>query len=144
MASVALGRADLALFSEPGTTRVVIPTLYAMAQRRGRARAFVQFEGDDYPTAFHGTSRTRAFDLTCRFASDEHAEMLALLDLVDETAPGSPDPRLLLRTHIGLAAGLNPSVAVELTSEVTESPLGAGVFDVVFSVQVVQHSFEVA
>lgn len=143
MASVDLGRADLALFSDPGSTRVIIPTLLAMSQRRSRAKAFVTFEGDEYPTAFHGTARSRAFDLTCRFSSEEHATMLALIDLVDEVSPSAGDTRLLLRTHIGLAPGLNPSVAVELTSEVTEAPLGAGNVDVSFSVQVVQFSFAV-
>lgn len=143
MASVELGRADLALFSDPGSSRVVIPTLLAMSQRRSRARAFVTFEGDEYPTTFHGTSRSRTFDLTCRYSSTQHDQMLALINLVDEVSPAAGDTRLLLRTHIGLASGLNPSVAVEVTSDITEAPIGAGNIDLTFSVQVVAHTFEV-
>lgn len=142
MASVVLGKADIALFADP-TVRVVIPTLMAMTQRRSRARTLVTFAGDQYPTAFHGTSRSRAFDLTCRFGEHQQQTMLALLQLLDETAPSSGDTRLLLRTHVALTAGLNPAVAVELTSDITETPLGAGAFDVLFSVQVVEHTFAV-
>lgn len=140
MASIVLSRADLALFSSPGTTRVVIPTLTSMSQRRSRAKAFVTFEGDEFPTVFHGTTRSREFDWTCFYSYEEHAEMLSLINLVDEIAPAASDTRLLLRSHIGLAAGLNPSVAVELMSEVVEEPLGAGNFNIRFSVRVVNHN----
>lgn len=143
MAVVTLDRADLALFSDPASTRVVIPRLTGMPQRRGRAGTTVRFEGDTDPTAFRGEGRTRTYDLTCRYAPDEHEQMAVLLELIDEVAPAAVDHRLLLRTHVGLVARLDPAVAVEVF-DVNVTPGGAGLFDVQFTAQVVQHTFAVA
>lgn len=144
MSTVDLGRADLALFSDPVATRVVIPALTAIPARRSRAGTLVQFEGDKFPTGFRGTARSWTFDLTCRFTADQHAELLALLTLIDETAPDSPDSRLLLRTHLGLAPGLNSTVAVQVF-DVAPTPAadGPGVFDVQFTATVVNHTLAV-
>lgn len=143
MASVVLGQADIALFADPGPTRVVIPYLTSMPRTRGRDKVFVRYLGDDYPTATRGKGRSGTFALSCRFGVHEHTDLLALLTLLDETAPSAPDSRLLLRTHIGLAAGLDAAVGVEVEGDITETPLGAGAVDVTFTVRIVQHSFEV-
>lgn len=141
MASVVLGRAVLALFADPATA-VVIPSLMAAPYALGRDRTSVRFAGDEYPTGFRGEGRQFTFTLTCRYSRKQHAELLALQQLIDVQAAALPDPRLLLRTHFGLAAGLDVAVAVELTGPLQVTP-GAAVTDVTFPVEVVQHSFAV-
>jgi hypothetical protein len=139
MVAVDLGRAEVALFSDP-SMRVAIPHLVAMPRRRTTFGTTVLFAGDTYPTPFRGEGRTQTFDLTCRYGRDDHPDMLALLTLLDVTAPGSPDSRLLLRTHIGLVPGLDVAVGV-VVFDVAETPAGAGVVDVTFTATVVEHSF---
>lgn len=141
MASVVLGRAVLALFADPATA-VVIPSLMAAPYTLGRDRTSVRFAGDEYPTGFRGEGRSRTYTLTCRYPRARYDELLALLHLVDVLAPASPDPRMFLRTHFGLAVGLDVAVAVEPTGPLQVTP-GAAVTDVTFPVEVVQHSFAV-
>ncbi len=142
MAATDHGRAILSLFADP-SIQVSIPHLMAMPSTASRAKSFVRFAGDAYPTAFHGEGREGTFSLSCRYGPDEAADLLALIVLLDETAPNHPDTRLLLRTHIGLAPGLDVSVAVDVEGAVNRTPLpeGVGVVDVSFVVRIVAHSF---
>lgn len=142
MASVQLSRAELSLLSDPAGTRVVIPSLVSMPISRGRDRVAVRFLGDAHPTGFHGEGRDHTYALSCRYARAQHAELLALIELLDEIAPAATDPRLLLRTHWSLAAGLDVAVAVELTGSLSVTP-DAPAVDVSFTVQVVEHTFAV-
>lgn len=142
MASVTLGRAELSLFADPASTRVVIPSLMAAPYTLGRDRTSVRFMGDEFPTGFHGEGRSHTYTLTSRYPRARHDELLALQHLVDVLAPSSPDPRLFLRTHFALAAGLDVAVAIELTGPMQVLP-GASVTDVTIPVEVVQHTFEV-
>lgn len=146
MAAVQLGNAHIGLFGDTAV-QVVIPHLMAMPSTAGRNKAFILFDGDDYPTAFRGQGRSGTFSLSCRYGPDEAADLLALVDLIDVTAPSMPDARLLLRTHIGLAAGLDVAVAVEVEGDLTRTPVpeGApGTVDVSFTVRIVEHTFAVA
>lgn len=140
MASVQLGRAELSLWSDPGASRVVIPSLMSMPISRGRDRTAVRFLGDDFPTGFHSEGRDHTYALSCRYPRAMHAELLALVDLLDEVAPAAVDKRLLLRTHWSLAAGLDVAVAVELTGPLSVTP-DAPAVEVSFTVQVVEHTF---
>ena len=142
MAQVQLGQADIALLSNPGATRVLIPHLVSAPRRRSRVGTTVLFAGDDYPTPFRGTGRAMTLDLTARFGPTEHETMLDLVELLDVVAAEAPDSRLLLRTHYALAAGLDLAVAV-VVFDVVDTPLGAGAFDVSFTATVVEHTFAV-
>lgn len=137
MTAVVLGKADIALWSDPGATRVVIPHLGGAARNLGTSGAVVQFEGDDYPTPFRGTSRSATYDLTCRYGAHEHDQLLALVRLLDEVAPAAPDSRLMLRTHVGQVAGLDPVVAVVVFA-VPPVPARGLVVDLQFQATVVQ------
>lgn len=139
MASVQLGRADLGLLSDLAGTRLVIPSLMSMAPSRSRDRTLVRFFGDEFPTGFHGEGRAHVYPLTCRYPRRDHAGVLALRYLLDEIAPAAPDSRLLLRTHAGLAPGLDVAVAVQVEGAVVET-WSASHVDVAFTVQVVQWS----
>lgn len=139
MTQVVLGRADLALLSDLAGSRVVIPRLTAMPVTRGRERMFVRFVGDEYPTAFRGEGRQSSYALTCRYARKRHAELLALRTFLHTTVPAAMDPRMLLRTHYALVAGLDEAVAVEVDGPVTET-ISAAMVDVTFTVQVVQYT----
>lgn len=135
MARVDLVNATIALWSDLVGTQVTIPHLMTAPRTVGTAGALVQFEGDEFPTAFRGTSRSLSVVLTARYGPDEQGDLLALLRLIDEVAPAAVDSRLLLRTH-GLGPGLNLSRAVEVF-EVTVTP-GEIVTDVTFTATVVQ------
>jgi hypothetical protein len=153
MARVKLGRADLALWDDPDV-HVVIPVLYAATRERQRAGVLVQFEGDEYPTAFRGASRTGSLQLTCRYPAAAAADRLRLVQLLDELAPERYDSRLLLRLHFGLPepvpADLRPfaagtsAVAVQVFG-LTETPVDSAevAIDVSFTAQIVQHSFDI-
>ncbi len=140
MARLDRGRADLALLRDPNGTRVVIPSLFAMATPWRQEKVFVRFDGDTFPTAFHGEGQETTFPLGCLYPRARHADLAALLHLLQVLAPASPDPRLLLRTHAGLAPGLNPAVAVEVDGDVTPVWTAPAV-TVQFTVRVVEHSF---
>lgn len=142
MAKVDLGRAELALFSNPASTLVVIPSLSALTVTDGRDRVALRYLGDTFPTGHHGEGRDHRYALTCRYPRKNHDGLLALQRLLDEVAPAAADKRLLLRTHVGLAVGLDVAVAVEVDGLVTRA-WAAAVVDVSFTVQVVQHSLEV-
>jgi hypothetical protein len=143
VALVNLGHADIALFSDP-MVRVQIPYLTAAPRKISRAGTFVTFEGDAYPTAFRGTAREQSFDMAARFGPADQVSLVALIELIDETAPNSADSRLLLRTHVGSTAGIDPVVAVQVF-ELTVTPVadGPGVFDVNFTATVVAFDFAV-
>ena len=142
VASTDLGKAELALWSDPVGTRIVIPHLVAMPITRLRDRVAVRFLGDQFPTGFHSEGRDHNYALSSIYGRDEHAELLDLTDLLDEIAPAAVDRRLLLRTHWSLAPGLDVAVAVEVTGPLTVTPDSPAVA-VTFTVQVVQHTFVV-
>lgn len=131
MTAVSLGKADLALLSDAANQRVVIPHLTAASPQRTYAGTTVRFAGDAYPTAFRGEGRTRSWALTARFSRDEHATLLALLDLI-ELAANSADSRLLLRTHYGQVAGLDDATAVVVFDVQPQPQIGIHV-DVTFT-----------
>lgn len=141
MASVILTRSDLALFSDPGNTRVVIPHLIAAPRTRNREQATVRFEGDEYDTVFRGQGRSRTYDLTCRYGQLEHGEMAQLVELLED-AHDAPDGRLQLRTHFFDVPGLQPYEVVTV-GQFTEQHLGAKAWDVKFSATTVQHTIAV-
>ena len=142
MTSLTLGKADLSLWSDPASTLVQIPHLGGAARMLRTAGTTVQFEGDDFPTPFRGTSRHVTYNLTARYGGFEHDQAAALLELLDEIAPAAPDSRLLLRTHAGQVAGLDPAVAV-VVFEVATTPAVGFILDVTFTATVVQSTVEV-
>lgn len=111
MATVVLRGADLALLSDPVNVRVTLPHLIAAPRAIRYAGTLVTFAGDTLPTAFRGTSQSRSWQMTCVFGHAEHAQLRALVDLLDRAAVAA-DSRLLLRTHIGAVGGLDPLSAV--------------------------------
>lgn len=140
MARTTQGRADIALLSDPGATKVVIPFLSALSTPFGRDTTFVRFAGDTYPTAWHGEGRSAYFPLTCLFPRARHDQLDALLRLLRDVAPAAPDPRLLLRTHAGLVPGLNAASVVEVDGEVTPN-WSAAMVTVAFTVRVVEYDW---
>ena len=144
MASVLLVKPDIALFADPGPSRVVVPHLVAAPRTRRREKVPVRFEGFDAPVSFRGEARTRSYTLTCRYVHDEHAQMKALIDLL-ESAEDAPDDRLQLRTSFfatSTFAGLD-LYEVVVAGDVTETHLGGRAWDVSFVVNTVDYTLEV-
>lgn len=140
MVALDLGRADVALLADPDGTRVVIPNLVSLSTPWRDDKTFVRFAGDLHDTAWRGEGRTEWFPLSAQFARAKHDRCEALLDLLKHIAPAAPDSRLLLRTHAGLAPGLNAAAAVEVDGDVT--PVWQPSMIVVsFTLRVVEHSF---
>jgi hypothetical protein len=119
MTTVALVKADLALFSDL-TQRVQIPRLTASSTVRKYAGTTAQFAGDTFPTPFRGTTRAKTWQFTARYMAADQSLMLALINLV-EVAANAPDSRLLLRTNYGQASGLDEATAV-VVLEVDPAP----------------------
>lgn len=138
MAVVDLGRAFIGLLSGQAGSQVQIPRLQSQSISSSQDRAFVRFAGDKFPTAFQGEGREMTFALTCLYPRDEHAELAELLLLLEHIAPDSPDPRLILRTHAGLASGLNHSLAVVIDGPIAQSWAYEAV-TVTFTARVVQY-----
>lgn len=141
MPSVILANADLALFSDPNGTRVVLPRVKAQARNRSFQQTVVQFEGDSQPTQFRGVARPRSYGMTARFLSAEHSTMNSLLALF-ESAFDAADGRLLLRTNAFLVTGLNPIEAI-VAADVAETPVGGQAWDVSWTAQTVKFSLAV-
>jgi hypothetical protein len=139
--AVVLGKADLALFSDPAGHRVSIPHLTAVTPTQSYAGTTVLFAGDTYPTPFRGPGRSKTWPLTARYARTEQDQLLALLDLI-ELAAASADSRLLLRTHYGQVAGLDDATAVVIFDVQPQPQIGLYV-DVQFTAQAVQFTLEV-
>jgi hypothetical protein len=138
MAGVLLERADIALWSDVETTRIVIDRLRVLVPTKRYEMALVRFEGDSAPTAFRGEGQSRSYQMTAMFLRDEHAEMAALVALFD-AAYESPDGLLMLRTHMGSVPDLNPVEAV-VVSEVSTAWAASGVGEVSFTAEAVQHT----
>lgn len=138
--TVVLERARIGLFSDP-STQIEIPHLTGFQATRGYDGTVVRFVGDDYPTGFRGEGKTRAYAMTARYLSAERAQMKSLLDMFD-LAHGSPDSRLLLRTHIGQIAGLDTAEAIQVF-QVQPAAQSGRFWDLNFTAQVVNHTFAV-
>ena len=111
MALIVLKGSDLSLLADPVPTRVPIPHLIAAPLAIRYDGTTVRFAGDELPTAFLGEGGGVERQLTCLYGGSEQNSLAALLGLL-ETAHRHPDPRLLLRTHIGTVAGFDPAMAV--------------------------------
>lgn len=141
MASVLLAKPDLSLFADP-ETRVVLPHLIAAPRTRTTEKALVRFEGYQVPHAFRGEGRSRTYDLTCRYGSDEHEQLGDLLELLT-TADDAPDGRLALRTNFWTAPGLDLYEIIAITGDVQERQAGSAAWDIVFPVETVYGTLEV-
>ena len=142
MAYVTLTVPDIALFSDPAGTRVEIPHLRVWTPTRRYDGTTVLFEGDAEPTSFRGRGRTKSHQVTCRYVYHEHAQMLALLALLD-AAHDDAVGWLQLRTNRSDSEGMDPLVVAALASEVPEAPLGGKAWDITFTLQQVAYSLEV-
>ena len=111
MALVVLTGSDLSLLADPIPTRVPIPHLIAAPLSIRYDGTAVRFAGDELPTGFMGEGSGIERQLTCLYGGTEQNELAALLGLL-ETARRHPDPRMILRTHIGQVAGFDPAMAV--------------------------------
>lgn len=140
MAGVVLTNADMALFSDPDGTRVVIPHLGSQTPSRGRDGAHQRFEGYEYPHAFRGEGRSATHDLVARYGRDEHDQLVDLLDLFD-VAHTVPDGRLVLRTHAGVVEGLDPYQVVTVWAD-QRKPIGGRAWELSFTATVVHHMIE--
>lgn len=141
MPAIELTQADIALFADPDTTRVILPRVTALQRTRTFDQAFVRFEGDQHPTPFRGEGRPRTIPVTCRFLDSEHATAAALIALF-EAAQDAPDPRILIRVPVGLVADLN-AIEVVTVSEVTETLVDGRAIDVAFTANTVAYTIEV-
>lgn len=140
MASVVLGAADLALFSNL-SNRVKIPVLMSSQPSVKYEATTVRFVGDTSPTPFRGEGTDRTWNLTARYGVDSQADMVKLLDLI-ELANNSADQRLFLRTHIAQVAGLDTATAV-VVHNVDPLPQFGRYYDVSFTAVAVQFSLAV-
>lgn len=141
MATVHLQKPDLALFSDPVNTRVIVPHMIAAPRTRRWEQASVRFEGDTAPTVFRGEGVGRSYGIVCRYSHVEHDDMAALLRLL-ESAHTAPDGRIQLRTNFFDAGGLDRYEVVTV-ADVTETHVKARAWDVSFTATTVQHTLAV-
>lgn len=132
MVMVTLAQPDLALLADLDV-RVALPHLLTAPLSRAYGGALVTFAGDSAPTAFRSTGRAVTLPLTCRYARHEHAQLAALLDLLDAAA-AAPDGRLLFRPHYGQVGRLNEPI-IGVVFGVDPTPAPGGVVDVAFTLQ---------
>lgn len=144
MTGVALTRADIALFSDPASTLLVIPRLQVMQRTRQPEQTLVRFEGDVSPTLFRGEGLEVSYPLTARYLEDEHADAYALLALFETAHLDAADGRLQLRAHAGAVGGLNPFEVIAV-SDITEGAgaAGDGVWDISFTATRLTYTIEV-
>ena len=141
MATPVLANADIALFTDPAGTRVVLPRVKSQTDGRPKEQTIVRFEGHALETQFRGEGQPRSYQLTVRFLAAEHATMGALLALFD-TAHAASDGRLLLRLNAFNVADLNPIEAITVENP-TRSPVGGQAWDVSFVAHAVEFSLAV-
>lgn len=106
MVAVTLDRADIYLYADP-SRRVVINRLREATPTIHVEETAVHLEGYTAPVTFRGERFSRDWDLVAMFASTEHQDAADLEELFAD-AYQAADGRLVLRTHLGLVAGLDP------------------------------------
>lgn len=139
--SVPLERADIALLSDIEATRIQLPRLRAAAPTNTREGVRTRFSGDTLPTPFRGEGRDRTIPLVARFLASEQQTMVDVIALFD-MAHDAVDGRLLLRTHLGLVAGFDPTLAVVVFDD-SVAPVDYGSWDLSFTAMAVEWSVEV-
>jgi hypothetical protein len=139
--ALVLTRADVALWSDPESSRVVLDRLQVLAPADVFEVAFQRFEGDDDATGFRGEGQGRTYQMTARFLSGEHATAAALVALFRTAHRDDPDGRIQLRTHAGEVGGLNAMEAV-LVSGVNQAWAKAGQLDISWTATTVLYSIE--
>lgn len=142
MTALVLLRADIALWSDPVASRVILDRLQVLQPPETFEQVFVRFEGDERSTGWRGEGTDATFQMTARFISGEHQAAADLLALFRTAHRTDPDGRLLLRTHVGEVAGLNHMEAV-LVPTFTPAPARAGVTDISFTAQAVNFTLAV-
>jgi len=141
VSTVVLVRADIALWSDPASSRVQLDRLQVLSPADAFETVFQRFEGYDDDSGFRGEGQNRVYQMTARFVSGEHDAAAALVALFRTAHRDDPDGRLLLRTHAGEVAGLNDIEAV-LVSGFTRAPALAGVVDVSWTAQTVVYTLD--
>lgn len=136
MSALTLAHADIALWEDAEDSRVVLPILRDLTPTVRYEMALTRFAGDRERTGARGVGRDGSFRLTARFLRAQHDTAAALLDLFDYAALEASSGVLLLRTHLGEVAGL-AVVAGVVVSEVTSTPVTAGVWDISFTAETV-------
>lgn len=132
---VELARADMALLSNPGPTRVVIPRMQVLTPETTFGETVVRFDGFRRGQSFRDDGVDDTWQCTARYMADEHALMAALISLFKARFV-DPDGRILFRTHMGEIGDLNDVEAV-VVSKVSTSWQGGQIADVSFQAQAV-------
>lgn len=141
MAAVTLTENDIALFSDPEGTRVVIPHLTGKGPQLQAASRLEHFDGFDFPVEYRGEARSDQVTVECRWTPAQHEDLVAFLDLW-ETSTTAADSRFQLRTRIGSVAGLNPLEVVSIP-QLSHPFQAAGFVTVSFTAYRVYHTLEV-
>lgn len=141
MSSIVLTHADIALWSDPVGSRVVLDVLQVLNQADEYESVGQRFEGDGDATAFRGAGQSRTFQMTARFVAGQHDDAARLLALFRTAHRDDPDGRLQLRSHLGDVEGLDDLEAVRV-SGVTRTWGRAGLLDVSWTATTVLFSLE--
>lgn len=142
MATVTLTRADIALLSDLGGSRLTLNSLQVLVPSESVEQVFVRFEGDRRATGWRGEGETLEYQMTARFVRGEHADAATLIEMFRTAHRDDSDGRLLLRLHVGEVGGLNDVEAVMVPSWSAPWQRG-GVVDVSFTARAVDWSQEV-
>lgn len=138
MAAVVLAKPDIALFSNIAGTRLVLDHVIVADLDEQWDSTTVWFDGGadgQLPVEYAGQGRRAALSCTARFVGRDtgHQACMNLIGLF-ESARGSADRRLQLRTNAGLVAGFDKAYVVTVSA--WSRPRVAGlVYDVSFVAQ---------
>lgn len=124
MASVILGSTWLGLLSDLAGHSVPIPHVQSAPIVDVAEETAVRFEGAVYPTAFLGEGQSRTLTLSARWVRADQAGWLACRELLRYARFTAPDPRLLLRTNAGQAAGVDEALVVRVPSWTDDPQMG--------------------
>lgn len=136
MTAVTLANAMLNLRADP-SQRVLLPFLTAATPVLAREGTEVLFVGNVWPSPFTGPGRSQSITCQVRYPPAQNELLLACLDLL-ERAHDQADPRLILRTHVGIIPGLSPALTVVIRDGAPVPSIEApDLFDLAFTAIVV-------
>lgn len=139
--SLTLQTGDIALWSDPIGTRVLIPHLVRADPTESDDSTLVHLEGLELPVAYTGTHTDTTVQCLARWTEYEHDLLLAFVDLL-RTARAADDRRLLLRTNGGAVGGFD-ELHVGVVRSIPRTRATGRAYDIPFVLEAVHYDLEV-